>query len=151
MATHSEIIKARAELLATLTDEVSNKIDTEMLRAAAARMEKILGSQNYGNYVTMFSVNTVPADTEYHSLTDGQKKLFDLEEAESYYLLAILALALKQMRNKTVVEPTIEFGEGRKVSSFFDAQQLAKEYELKAKGLIAKHYSLDTNVVITAI
>ena len=151
MATHSEIIKARAEKIATLTTEVSSKIDTELLRSAAARMAKILGSQNYGNYVTMFTENTVPADTEYHALTDGQKKLFDLENAEAYYLLSILALALKQMRPKTVVEPTIQFGEGKKISSMADAMRLAEEYEEKAINIISAYYSINNDVVIVAV
>jgi hypothetical protein len=150
MATHSAIIKARAEYLATLEPAVSDKITEDMLRAGAVMMNDVLGNQNYGNYVTMFAANTVPDSTEYHLLSDGEKKLLALEEAEAYYLLSILVVALKEVRDKTVVEPTIEFGQGRKVSSMFDAQQLAKEYIEKANSIISTIYSPE-DVVIVAI
>jgi len=111
--THSVIIKARAQNMANLTEDAIEKLDSDILSSAAGKMEERLGYQAYGNYVKMFTENLYTPSTEYHLLADGQKKLFNLETAESYYALYFLALALKEMNEGSVIDTRIQFGEGQ--------------------------------------
>lgn len=118
--THSEIIKQRAQELANLgdsTDDTVEFISTTILRTSAQRMESELGSEDYGNYVTMFADNTYGSTTEYHSMTASQRKLYNLECAETYFCLYYLAFALKEMVKGDVFYDRFETGtEGRSIS-----------------------------------
>ena len=111
--THSDIIKARAQNIANLTDDAVTKFTGDILASAAGKMEERLGYQAYGNYVKMFTENLYTSSTEYHLLADGQKKLRNLETAESYYALYFLALALKEIDEGPVMSTSITFGEGQ--------------------------------------
>lgn len=110
--THSQIISARAEKIGSLTDEAVDKISNDILSQAASRMETRLGSQGYGNYVRMFTENVYDSTKEYHNLTDGEKKLRNLETAESYYVLYFLALALRKMQEDYTSTEEDTFGDG---------------------------------------
>jgi len=118
--THSEIIKARAQELANLGDSTEDTvafISDAILRTAAQRMESSTNSQDYGNYVTMFTDNTYDSDMAYHEMSASQKKLYSLESAETYYCLYFLALALKKMTKGNVFLDRYESGtEGRSLS-----------------------------------
>lgn len=118
--THSEIIKDRAQELANLgesTDDTVAFISETILRNAAQRMETSMNSQDYGNYVTMFTDNTYDSDMAYHEMSASQKKLYKLESAETYYCLYFLALALKKMTKGNVFMDRYESGtEGRSLS-----------------------------------
>jgi len=118
--THSETIIDRAQELANLgdsTDETVEFLSEAILRTAAQRMEAEMGSQDYGNYVTMFDENVYNASLAYHSMTSSQKKLYSLESAETYFSLYYLALALKEMQKGNVFLDRYETGtEGRSIA-----------------------------------
>lgn len=117
--THSEVIKARASVLANLGDagdEAIQAITSDILRLSARRMESKLGSQDYGNYVTMFTDNVYDSDIEYHEMSSAQRKLNSLETAEAYYTLYFLALALKRIKKGNFLEDKIQVGtQGRDI------------------------------------
>jgi len=114
--SHSTIIKARVQELANLGDSNSDTVEfisTTILRTAAQRMESELDSQDYGNYVTMFTDNVYGSDTEYHLMTASEKKLHTLESAEAYFCLYYLALALKEISKGSVFLEKYESGSGQ--------------------------------------
>lgn len=153
--SHSEIIKARAQTLANLgdsTDDTVEFISEDVLRSAAQRMESMMGSQDYGNYVTMFTENVYSSSSEYHEMSGSQKKLWSLENAETYFCLYYLALALKKMTKGDVFKDRYETGtEGRSISpSSIDKIFQMRNGYLQVGNEIIASYGPD-NVVVVAI
>ena len=110
--THTEIIEARAKKLGNVPADAIAKITNDMFVLAATRMDSRMGSQSYGNYVSMFTDNLYNESLPFHELLDGEKKLRALETAEAYYVLYFLALALKEINKGSVIQTKITFGEG---------------------------------------
>jgi len=151
--THSEIIKARAQKLANLgdsTDDTVAFISEDLLRNAAHRMESVMDSQDYGNYVTMFTDNVYGSSAEYHEMSASEKKLYSLESAETYYCLYYLALALKQMTKGNVFMDRYESGtEGRSLSpsSIDKIFKMRDGYLQSANDMIASYGAGDILIV----
>ena len=142
--THSDIIKARAQKVANLgesTNQVVQFISQDILNLAAQKMEARIGAEAFGNYVTMFTDNAYTPDQEYYLLTASQKKLYKLENAESFYCLYFLALALKKMNKDTVIEDSSTFGTGtgRKIdpSAIDEIWKLRNQYLGEAENIIS--------------
>jgi len=151
--THSAIIKARAQELANLGDSTADTVEfisEAILRTAAQRMESMMSSQDYGNYVTMFTDNTYSSDMAYHEMSASQKKLYSLESAETYYCLYFLALALKKMTKGNVFMDRYESGtEGRTLSpsSIDKIFKMREGYLLEGDGIIS-NYSAGPIIIV---
>jgi hypothetical protein len=154
--THSEIIKARAQELANLGDTASDAVEfisEAILRTAAQRMESMMDSQDCGNYVTMFTDNTYDSDMAYHEMSASQKKLYNLESAETYYCLYFLALALKKMTKGNVFLDRYESGtEGRSLSpSSIDKIFKMREGYLEEADNIVSSVGSAGDIIIVAV
>lgn len=152
--THSEIIKERAQGLANLGDSTEDTvafISETILRTAAQRMESMMDSQDYGNYVTMFTENTYDSDMAYHEMSASQKKLWSLENAETYYCLYFLALALKKMTKGNVFMDRYESGtEGRSISpsSIDKIFKMRNGYLASGDDIISSIGDADTLIIV---
>lgn len=147
--THSEIITARAKNLGNLTTNAELKITNDILSESARRMNSKLGYQAYGNYVRMFTENVYDSTTEYHLLKEGQKKLRDLEAAESYYTLYFLALALRKLEKGSVMTKETIFGEGTiKPSPYIQIIEMQDTYKRQGDRIINQYGSGGISVMV---
>lgn len=145
VTTHSDIIKSRAQKIANLgesNEAVVEFISQDILNLAAQKMESRLGAEAFGNYVTMFTDNAYATDTEFYLMTAAQKKLYKLENAESYYCLYFLALALKKIKKGNVLEDSSTFGttgNARKIdpSAIDELWKLRNQYLSEAENILS--------------
>lgn len=139
--THSEIITQIALNVGSLTSAAEDKITNDILAQAASKTESMLGSTDYDEYVTLFGTG-YNRDSEYHLLTDNEKKLRDWETAEAYYVLYYLALALREMQEDYTSMEKSTYGEGElQPSTIAEIITQQDAYKRQADSLISKHNS----------
>lgn len=130
LVVHSTIIKNKMQLLASLSVTAANKISNEVLSMAAKSMSENMEAADYVAYIaswddlttngTLTGTFDVFNAKEYHVLTDDEKVLCNLFNAESYFGLYHLSVALRKLVNGMVMENKSEFGQGKASGSAYD-------------------------------
>jgi hypothetical protein len=99
---HETIIKNTMTLLANVTMQAQDRINSQVLSNGARDMLENLGADAYADYIE--ALNAYDIDTfaafealSFDALTSEQKSLRNLIYAESYFSLYYLAIALKKL------------------------------------------------------
>lgn len=110
--SHKDTITTKAKNLSALSARASDFISSDIMNDASRQFAQALTDDEYSDYMEYLNTEAYDPTKLYHSMTSDERKYDALVTAETYLVLYVLSVALREMDKDVVMHKMKEFGDG---------------------------------------